>query len=391
MIEKKSSYKWLVLTISFLLMLVFAISLQALPPIFSHIIEDIPFSNSEAGLLMSSYAILGIFIPFFAVFFLDKLNIKKMLLVALGLVIVGLIGFAFSSSYALLLVSRIISGAGATILIVLSPLLVTLYFDKNNIGTAMGIFNIAVPVGTVISLNLFGWLGLFISWQSNIGMIIGFVSFVLLMVIFFLKTPPQKAKEDSKPSKLKFNLGISLIFLGIIWMIANAQLLAYITFASQFFQLHDMSAQEAGFLTSIIMLISIFLTPIVGILIDKTGQKKIFLFIGLIIMVVAFFALAASWMSLTLWAIALGIGFSFVPVVIFSLLPDVVKPENTAMGLAFITAASNLGIAIGAAGFGTILDITSGSFSIGFQVLAILSIVGIFILFGIKRRANSLE
>lgn len=386
MIDEKSSYKWIVLAISFILMLVFAISLQALPPIFGNIMEEIPFSNSEAGLLMSAYAILGIFIPFFAVFFLDKLNLKKMIIVALALVIVGLVGFALSSSYASLLLYRLISGAGSTILLVLSPLLVTIYFTKGNIGTAMGVFNVAVPVGTVISLNLFGYFSLVMSWQSSIGVIVGFVSVVLLVVIFFLVTPDDKPKEDPNSSKVKFDLDKGLIFLGIIWMIANAQLLAYITFGSQFFQLHEMSVQEAGFLTSIIMLVSIFLTPVVGIIIDKTGQKKIYLHLGLLIMAIAFIGMAASWASLTLWAVALGVGFAFVPVVIFSLLPDVVKPEHTGMGLAFITAASNLGIAIGAAGFGLILDISSQSFSTGFQVLSILSIMGIFILLGIKAK-----
>ncbi len=384
--NENSSYKWLVLTISFLLMLVFAISLQALPPIFGNIMEDIPFSNSQAGFLMSSYALLGIFLPFLAIFFLDKLNLKKMIIVALALVIIGLVGFALSSSYTSLLIYRLISGAGATILIVLSPLLVTIYFTKQNMGTAMGIFNVAVPVGTVISVNLFGYLGLFMSWQSNIAVIIGFVSIVLLLVMFFLIAPPEQKEKNSNSPKVKINLGISLIFVGIIWMIANGQLLAYITFGSVFFQLQNMSVQEAGFLTSMIMLISIFLTPIIGIMIDKTGQKKIFLLFGLAIMAIAFFAMATSWLSLTLWAVALGVGFAFVPVVIFSLLPDVVKPESMGMGLALITAASNLGIAIGAAGFGFILDITSQSFAIGFQILAVFSVLAIIILFTIKTK-----
>ena len=384
--NENSSYKWLVLTISFLLMLVFAISLQALPPIFGNIMEDIPFSNSQAGLLMSSYALLGIFLPFLAIFFLDKLNLKKMIIVALALVIIGLVGFALSSSYTSLLIYRLISGAGATILIVLSPLLVTMYFTKKNMGTAMGIFNVAVPVGTVISVNLFGYLGLFMRWQSNIAVIVGFVFVVLLLVMVFLITPPEKKGKTSSSPKVKINLGISLIFVGIIWMIANAQLLAYITFGSVFFQLQNMSVQEAGFLTSMIMLISIFLTPIIGIMIDKTNQKKIFLFLGLAIMAIAFFAMATLWLSLTLWAVALGVGFAFVPVVVFSLLPDVVKPENMGMGLALITAASNLGIAIGAAGFGLILDITSQSFAVGFQILAAFSVIAIFILFAIKTK-----
>jgi len=333
---------------------------------------------------MSSYSILGIFFPFLVAIFLDRLDLKKMVLFALSLVILGLVGFSLSSSYMVLLVFRLLSGAGATILVVLSPLLVTMHFGKKNMGTAMGVFNIAVPLGTVVSVNLFGYLGLFMGWRSIIGIIIGFVSMVLLIVIFFLGVPSDKAKKDANSPKLRFNLSSSLVFVGIIWMIGNGQLLAYTTFGSQFFQLYDMSTQEAGFLTSMIMLVSILITPIIGIILDKTGHKKIYLFLGLLIMAIALFSIVTSWLSLTFWAVALGVGFSFIPVVVFSLLPDVVKPEHTGMGLAVLTAASNLGIAIGPVGFGSLLDMTSGNFTIGFQVLSIFSVVGILVLFGIK-------
>ena len=59
---------------------------------------------------------------------------------------------------------------------------------------------------------------------------------VLIIVTFFLLIPGGKEEKDSSTPKLRFNLGASLVFLGIIWMIANGQLLAYTTFGSQFFQ-----------------------------------------------------------------------------------------------------------------------------------------------------------
>lgn len=39
--QEKDSYKWVVLAISFLQMLTFAITLQVLPPIFDNITKDI--------------------------------------------------------------------------------------------------------------------------------------------------------------------------------------------------------------------------------------------------------------------------------------------------------------------------------------------------------------
>lgn len=77
--HERDSYKWIVLGISFSLMLVFAISLQSLPPIFGNIMKDIPFSNKQAGLLMSVYSIIGIFFPFFVAFSAEKLDITPML------------------------------------------------------------------------------------------------------------------------------------------------------------------------------------------------------------------------------------------------------------------------------------------------------------------------
>lgn len=66
-----------------------------------------------------------------------------------------------------------------------------------------------------------------------------------------------------------------------------------------------------------------------------------------------------------------------------------VKPEHTGMGLAAITAASNMGIAIGPAGFGSLLDMTSGSFTTGYLILSVFSLVSTFVLLGIKtKKAN---
>lgn len=385
--EKGNLYKWVVLAISFLSAVIFAISLQALPPLFGNIMRDIPFSNSQAGLLMSAYSILGIFIPFTVVFLITKVDIKKLLIISLTTVIIGLIGFSLSSSYLLLLFFRLVSGAGSTILIVISPLLITMFFKPSNIGVPMGIFNTAVPVGTVISVNLFGYLGLFIEWRNIImGIAVGTLA-ILAIVFFFLHLPKEEKSTDTASTpKIKLNMGLGLWLLGTIWMIANAQLLAYTTFGPQFFELNGMSTQKSGLLTSLIMLVSIFLTPIIGIVIDKTKQKKSLLLFGNALMGIAFLAIALKFISLSFWSLILGIGFAFVPVCIFSLLSDVVTPEQTSMGLAVITAASNLGITLGPAGFGSLLDLTSGNFVIGFIILFILSLLSIISLFGMRNR-----
>ena len=391
MIFKRSdSYKWVVLAISFMLMLTFAISLQSLPPIFNNIAKDIDFSTSQAGMLMGAYAIPGIFLPFLIAFLASRYNKKSIILISLLILIFGLITFSISGSFSTLLISRLVTGIGATALVVLAPLLITIFFGKENMGVAMGIFNAAVPFGTVVSANLFGVLGEKIHWRSIILGIAGFVGLVFIINIFVLSIPKTKDSDEPKISTEESSRGlflnIGLWFLALIWILGNAQLLSYVTFGPQYFQSIGMTTQRAGLLTSFIMLVPIFLSPFVGIIFDKTGWKKRLILIGSIIMAISFILISRGNFALPVWAVTLGIGFSPIPVFVFSTLPEVIKPHQMGMGLGILTAAANIGIALGPSAFGFLLDKTGDNFNLGFIILALISIGIIFALGGLRRR-----
>lgn len=394
-IKKSNSYKWVVLAISFILMLVFAISLQFLPPIFDKIQKDISFSNSQAGMLMGAYAIPGIFIPFLIAFLASKYNKKSIILIALLIMITGLVAFSMAGSFPTLLIYRLIAGIGATALVVLAPLLVTMFFDKTNMGIAMGVFNAAVPFGTVVAANLFGILGERIYWRSIIIGIALFVAVVLVINIFKLHLPKEKTNKEANVVSEKSSGGllsnVGLWMLVVIWALGNSQLLAYVTFVPQHFQKIGMTMQSAGLLTSFIMFVPIFLSPVVGIIIDKTGWKKRLLLAGTIIMAISFILISRGTYGLPIWAFTLGIGFTPIPVFVFSLLPELIKPRQMAMGLGILTAASNLGIAIGPSAFGFLLDNTGGNFNLGFIILALISVVIILALSGLKQTKTNSE
>lgn len=337
---------------------------------------------------MGAYAIPGIFLPFLIAFLANKFNKKSMILIALLTLIIGLIAFALSGSFVTLLAYRLVAGIGATVLIVLAPLLVTMFFDERNIGIAMGIFNTAVPCGTVLATNLFGILGEIIEWRSIILGIAAFAGGVLAISFFALSLPKGKDIKESHISERESSHGFwsdfRLWLLALVWALVNAQLLSYVTFGPQYFQTFGMTIQRAGLLTSFIMLIPIFLSPVVGIIIDKTGWKKPLLLAGSMVMAISFILIGRTTLNAPLWTIGLGIGFTPIPVLVFALLPEMVEPHQIGMGLGMLTSASNLGIAMGPSGFGLLLDMTKGNFYIGFMTLALVSIGIIFILSGLK-------
>lgn len=388
-IKRSNSYKWVVLAISFALMLVFAISLQSLPPIFDKIQNDISFSNSQAGMLMGAYAIPGIFIPFLIAFLASKYNKKSIIHIALLVLIVGLVAFSMAQTFSTLLLYRLLTGIGATAMVVLAPLLVTMFFDKTNMGVAMGIFNTAVPFGTVVAASLFGILGEHVYWRYIIMGIALFAAVVLIINFFKLHLPKEEAsKEASLASEKPVGKLLSngkLWMLVVIWALGNSQLLAYVTFVPQHFQNIGMTLQKAGLLTSFIMLAPILFGPILGIIIDKTGWKKRLLLVGSIIMAISFILISRGTVGLPIWAFTLGIGFTPIPIFVFSHLPDLIQPRQMAMGLGILTAASNLGIAVGPSAFGLLLDKTGGNFNLGFLILAIISLVIILALSGLRQ------
>ena len=389
-LRTRDSYKWIVLAISFAMMMCFALSLQALPPLFEQMAKDVPFSNSQAGLLMGAYAIPGIFLPFLVAYLANRVDLKKLIIIALIIMIVGLVAFSLVGSFSLLVLFRLIAGIGATVLVVLAPLLITMFFGKKNIGIAMGIFNMAVPLGTILAANIFGPIGRTFGWRVVLAGVAVFIGVVLLAVIIAFSSQKNEDGANDKDSEVevapKFKGSLSLWFLAGIWVLANFQLLAYVTFGPQFYQSIGLSVQRAGFLTSLIMLGSIFMAPIIGVAFDKTNRKKLYLLVGSAVVLISFALIAMNFPGLSLWAVTLGIGFSPIPIFVFAYLPETVKPHEIGMGMGMLTVASNLGTTVGPSALGSILDQTQGNYSTAFMVLAGLSIIIIAFSMGLKSK-----
>lgn len=229
-------------------------------------------------------------------------------------------------------------------------------------------------------------MGQIFHWRTIILGIAGFIGIILIIVFFGLSLDRTKENENSGEIETgKFKLNPGLLLLGLIWIITNLQMLAYITFGPQYFQTLGMSIQRAGLLASFLMLMPIFISPLAGIAFDKLGREKEILIIGSIVVAVSFFLIARSFGLITLWAIALGIGIAPIPVFVFSTLPKIVEPHLVGMGLGMLTVASNIGTTIGPAIFGIILDISGGKFYIGFIFLGLLSLLTIGALVGLNK------
>lgn len=107
----------------------------------------------------------GILIPVSAVL-IDRYSDRVLYLTALGIFVAGTLIGAFSTSFAMLLVARIIQGAAAGLIIPMIQTLVMSLFPPHRRGAAMGLVGLAIAFAPAIGPTLSGWIVEHLSWRA---------------------------------------------------------------------------------------------------------------------------------------------------------------------------------------------------------------------------------
>ena len=375
-----SRYRWVILILSYVCMLGFAFSLQSVAPILSLIIKELDLTHAEAGLLMSFFALPTIFLAVLFGSLSDRWGPFKIGVISLILITVGTLIFAVSDTFLLAVSGRAITGVGAGAISVVSAQIVSQWFRKGGLGTAMGIFNTAMPVGTIICFTTFGRLGESLGWRVPIfiAMIIGAVGLVSFLILY--KPVPKRLQGTTGGKKREIGLFASLLkvgmlmwLVGLCWMWFNASIISFSTFAPDFFISKGYTIGLAGFLTSLLMWGSLVLSPIIGRLMDKVGNNGGFIAVGGLIMAIAIYSITRE-VNFLLPMVAMAVGVAFVPAPVFSLPSRISKPGNMGLSFGILSMLAGMGMLFGPylTGF---LRHKTGSYGTSFVFLSILALL----------------
>lgn len=188
----------------------------------------------------------------------------------------------------------------------------------------MGVFNTAMPLGTIIIFNALSIIGVHLGWRMPIFLIAISNVIALLAFLLIFKNPPLDPKESGVCSLLK--IGRPVWFLGLAWMWFNASLISFFTFTEDFFISRGYEVISAGFLPSIVMIVTLFLSPLVGYLVGKFGSEELFVMFGGMAIAILIFLISAGLSYIPL-LILMGIFAAFVPAPTFSLPSKIVKGQ----------------------------------------------------------------
>lgn len=368
-------------------MLVFALVFQSIPPVMGFLIPDLNISHAQAGLLMSLFGLPGIFISLPIGIAADVYGSRKVGLWVLAITAAGSLLVAVGPNFPLLLVGRVIAGIGALSIAIVAAQTLSHRFAAKDMGKVMGIFNSVMPLGTILTLNVFGLLAASFGWRVPLLATFAY-SFLFLLLFYFKYSAAESEGAQSKPS-LKESIVTLQDIRGVVWLLAgmwaayNAAAISYLSFAGNYFVSIGYDPAYAGFLTSLFMIGSLFLSPVVGYLTDKFGGEESFLLVGSGALAILFWLVPRTGLNPLILGILIGLFGPFIPAPVFSLLPRFLPAERLGLGYGILSTFLNVGVLVGPFLVGFFYDLKA-SYLPGFNLMAFFALLTAVLAFLLK-------
>jgi DHA2 family multidrug resistance protein len=201
------------------------IALAVILPAFMEVIDTsiasvcIPYiagslsaSNDEATYVLTFYLLSNAVVLPASAWFSLRFGRKRFLIASIVIFTVASFFCGSADSLIIILIARLVQGAGGGALQPLSQAILTESFPPEKRGMAMGLFGLGVVVAPVLGPTLGGWLTDNYSWRWAfwINIPIGIVA--VLLISRFIKDPPYI--KNAKPGKLDF-IGFGLLAVGL--------------------------------------------------------------------------------------------------------------------------------------------------------------------------------
>lgn len=349
-----ASYAWVILAVVYFASVVAPFNQFKIPPIMPVLMQTYQIDLTQAGLLMSIIAMLGLVLALPTGVILQRFGTKTTLLIALGLMALGAGIGAFSGSFALLLGSRVVEGLGMGLMGVAAPATIAMWFPPDRQGTPMGIWATWVPVGSVVIYNLAPVMSASLGLASIWWMGAGFAILMMILCSWLIIHAPGQVQIQGQPTaapnlqKALANRNIWLLALEFACM--NFAMVALATYYPTFLsEVRGYSLGQAGFLASLASLAILVSAPAAGWLSDRIRSRRLVFSLPFLAAAVwLIFPFQVTGWQITVLMIMQGLLLGAIPTATFAAAPEIMqKPEWAGLGLAVVLIGQNLGQLLG--------------------------------------------
>ncbi|MEI6609962.1 MAG: MFS transporter [Deltaproteobacteria bacterium] len=273
---------WYIVIICSLLYTVNYMDRQVLSITTELIKKDLGLSDSQIGIIQTLFFLSMAFFSFPAAYLVDRWSRKK----TISIMALVWSGFTFATgmgkSFLGILMPRLMVGVGEAGFTSGGTPLIGAAFPNKGRSLAMGIFNMAVPLGSALGFILGGAISVKYGWRMAFY-IFTIPGIILALLALYMKDYKTVRNIDEFGNKISFfRSAVSLFsiptlkWLYIGFAMQNFMSFAFLTWAAPLvMRTNGVDAQKAGMLVGIIGLMAIFGAIFGGLTADLWQKKNI--------------------------------------------------------------------------------------------------------------------
>ena len=384
-----SRYRWLVLFASLLASVMFGFALQSVPPLLQQFKVIFGVNDVTAGLLMSIVVIPGIVLALPAGVLIDRYGFHKIGFLSVLTIAAGSLLMATSQSFFVALIARFIVGFGGGLISVGTPSIIPQWFERGEMGKAMGVYAVGIPVATTAAFFSAPVLAQSFGWQSPFytAAVISLIS-----AAFFWATvrdgPFKSRAAVTKLSEARQVFRIAEVWkVSLVWMFFNMVSIGFLTWAPELFvTFKGLTPLSASILASLIMIANFFFVPFYGWASDRVGRRKPFIIAGPIAMGLSVYLISyATGILLPVSIFILGASAGAVPPIVMAITGQTLPPKLAGMGFGVFTFSQNIGITLTAPIIGYFIQVTN-SLPLTFLGISVFAFCGAAVALTVRTR-----
>jgi MFS family permease len=402
--EPSRVYRWMVLIVVSVAMFGNYYVYDALSPLADVLKQQLGFSDSNIGLLQAIYSFPNIFTVVIGGFIIDRIGLRKSLMIFGVLCLIGPAITAAASHLWTMAAGRLIFGMGAESLIVAVTAALARWFKGKELSFAFGINLTIARLGSFAALNSPTWArSAYAYWRWPFLIMLAFSTLCVVgaVVYWIMELYAEKNYHLGQASTDKvvfadlFKFGVSYWYIVALCITFYSAIFPFQTFAVKFFmEAHGTSRETGGFLSSMLTLFAMFATPLFGLMVDRVGKRAVLMMFGSMLLIPVYLMMAYTQVNLYVPMAMMGIAFSLIPAVMWPSVAYIVDQAKLGTAYGLMTMIQNIGLfgfnlLIGWANDFSHADAANpAGYRLGMWIFSVLGFLGVFFAFLLRQREN---
>jgi MFS family permease len=399
--EPSRLYRWLVLVFVSLAMFGSYYAYDALSPLADVLKQQLKFSDLDIGFLQFMYSFPNIFTVVIGGFIIDRIGLRKALMIFAVLSFIGPAITAASGHLSVMATGRLIFGMGAESLNVAVTTALARWFRGKELSFAFGLNLTASRLGTFAALNSPTWARwAYANWRDPFLIALAFSALCVIgaFIYWMMEVWAEKNYDLGRVSTDKvvftdlLKFGLSYWLIVALCVVFYSAIFPFQTFAVKFFiEAHGTSREFGGFLSSMLTLFAMIATPLFGLWVDRIGKRALLMMFGSMLLIPVYLMMAYTHVNLYVPMAMMGLAFSLIPAVLWPSVAYLVDQAKLGTAYGLMTMLQNIGfggfnLLVGWANTHTQAGINNpAGYNLGMWIFSVLGLLGVLFAFLLRQ------